>query len=87
MSAFARSQGVLALREPVEEGCGLGDLFTGVSSTGRGDRLIRDAGPKSGQDFPDGKPLDELAVVGVGDGVEVGDEPAFEQAVLFVDAW
>lgn len=82
----ARSQAALALCEPVEEGCGLGDSLTGVSPAGRGDRLIRGAGPKSGQDFPDGKPLDELAVVGVGDGVEVGDEPAFEQADVLVDA-
>lgn len=40
--------------------------------------LIRGAGPKSGQDFPGGKPLDELGAVGVDDRVEVGDELALE---------
>jgi hypothetical protein len=44
-------------------------------------------GPESGQDFPGSEALDELAVVGVGDGVEVGDEPAFERADLLVGAW
>jgi hypothetical protein len=84
---LAGSQGVLVLREPVEEQRGLGDLFTGVSSAGRGDRFVRGAGSKSGQDVPGGEPLDELTVMGVGDGVEVGDEPAFEQADLLIDAW
>jgi hypothetical protein len=82
----AGSHAALALCEPVEEHRGLGDLLAGEFSAGWGDRLVLGAGSKFGQDFPGGKPVDELGVSGVGDGVEVGDEPAFEQADLLVDA-
>jgi hypothetical protein len=75
---LAGVQGALACGEPVEEGGGLGDLIAGELPTGRGDRFVRGAGPESGQDLPGGEALDELAMVGVGDRVEVGDEPALE---------
>ena len=64
----------------------MGDLLAGELSAGRGDRLALGAGAKSGQDFPGGEALDELAVVGVVDRVEVGDKPPLEQADLLVDA-
>ena len=73
-------------REPVEEHRGLDDLLAGEFPAGRSDRLIRGAGPKSGQDFPGGEPLDELGAIGVSDRVEVGEKPTFEQADLFVGA-
>jgi hypothetical protein len=49
--------------------------------------LFAAAGTESGQDVPGGEALDELGSVGVGDRVEMGDEPALEQADLLVDAW
>jgi hypothetical protein len=49
--------------------------------------LFAGAGTESGQDVPGGEALDELGSVGVGDRVEMGDEPALEQADLLVDAW
>jgi hypothetical protein len=74
----ARLQGALALYQPVKESRGLFNLIAGELATGRGDRLILGAGPKSGQDFPGGEPLNDLAVVAVGERADVGDEPAFE---------
>jgi hypothetical protein len=85
-SLVAGPQAVVVVGEPAQECGGLFDLVAGEVSAGRSDRLVPGAGSQSGQDFPGREALDELAMVAVTDRVEVGEEPAFEQADLLVDA-
>lgn len=82
----AGAQAALPLYEPVEESRCLFNLVVGELAAGGADRLVRGAGSKSWQDLPGGEPLNDLGVVAVGECSDMGDEPAFEQADLLIDA-
>lgn len=82
----AGAQAALPLGEPVEESRGLFNLVVGELAAGGADRLVLGAGSKSWQDLPGGEPLNDLGVVAVGECSDMGDEPAFEQADLLIEA-
>ncbi|MEU6585965.1 hypothetical protein [Nocardia sp. NPDC046763] len=62
------------------------DMVVSVASVRWVDRLAFGLGAQLRQKMPGREAADNLGVVGVGDGGEVADQPAFESADLFVDS-
>ncbi|MER6949209.1 hypothetical protein ABT294_34845 [Nonomuraea sp. NPDC000554] len=85
MRLTAAGQVEVPVGEPGQEAGGVDDLLAGVAPVGGRDELGLGDAAQAGQDLPGGEPADDLDVVGIGDVVEVVDEPALQQADLLVD--
>ncbi|MEY2230132.1 hypothetical protein [Streptomyces sp. BF23-30] len=81
----AGAEGVIAIGEPGQEGCGLFDPVRGMSTSCWRDRLLLSVRPQMWEHFPGSEPADDLGIVWVGDADEMTNEPPFERADLFVD--